>query len=40
MGHRVATPEVEKSGLNIVERVKGGYAGASDPRRDGVATGD
>jgi gamma-glutamyltranspeptidase len=28
-----------ESGLNIVERVKGGYIGGSDPRRDGVAKG-
>lgn len=39
MGHRVATSELE-SGLNIVERVPGGYVGGSDPRRDGVAKGD
>ena len=40
MGHMVAMPGVEKSGLHIVERVKGGYVGAADPRRDGVALGD
>jgi gamma-glutamyltranspeptidase/glutathione hydrolase len=40
MGHMVATPSVEKSGLNIVERTEQGYIGASDPRRDGVALGD
>jgi gamma-glutamyltranspeptidase/glutathione hydrolase len=40
MGHTVAMPSVEKSGLNIVERVPNGYIGASDPRRDGVAMGD
>jgi gamma-glutamyltranspeptidase / glutathione hydrolase len=40
MGHTVATPSVEKSGLHIVERVKNGYIGAADPRRDGVALGD
>lgn len=40
MGHKVATPAVEKSGLNIVERTPRGYIGASDPRRDGVALGD
>jgi gamma-glutamyltranspeptidase/glutathione hydrolase len=40
MGHHVvqAGDELE-SGLNIVERVKGGYIGGSDPRRDGVAKG-
>jgi gamma-glutamyltranspeptidase/glutathione hydrolase len=40
MGHTVASPAVEKSGLNIVERTPRGYIGASDPRRDGVALGD
>lgn len=40
MGHTVAMPSVEKSGLHIIERVAGGYAGAADPRRDGVAMGD
>jgi len=40
MGHTVATPSVEKSGLHIVERVKNGYIGAADPRRDGVVLGD
>jgi gamma-glutamyltranspeptidase / glutathione hydrolase len=40
MGHTVATPSVEKSGLHIVERVKEGYIGAADPRRDGVVLGD
>jgi gamma-glutamyltranspeptidase/glutathione hydrolase len=40
MGHTVATPAVEKSGLQIVERVKNGYIGGADPRRDGVALGD
>jgi gamma-glutamyltranspeptidase/glutathione hydrolase len=40
MGHTVAAPAVEKSGLNIVERTPRGYIGGSDPRRDGVALGD
>jgi gamma-glutamyltranspeptidase/glutathione hydrolase len=39
MGHHVIIRPLE-SGLNIVERVKGGYLGGSDPRRDGVAKGD
>jgi len=40
MGHMIVAPAVEKSGLHIVERVSGGYAGAADPRRDGVALGE
>ena len=40
MGYDVRPATVEMSGLNIVQRVKGGYDGASDPRRDGVALGD
>lgn len=40
MGHLLAAPAVEKSGLNILKRVPGGYVGGSDPRRDGVALGD
>jgi gamma-glutamyltranspeptidase/glutathione hydrolase len=40
MGHTVAMPGVEKSGLHIVERVRNGYSGAADPRRDGVTLGD
>jgi len=39
MGHRVVTFDLE-SGLNIIERVPGGYVGGSDPRRDGIAKGD
>ncbi|HEY3777288.1 MAG TPA: gamma-glutamyltransferase [Rhizomicrobium sp.] len=39
MGHHVIERPLE-SGLNIVERVKGGYLGGSDPRRDGIAKGD
>jgi len=39
MGHEVEIANMD-SGLNIIERVKGGYIGASDPRRDGVAMGD
>ena len=40
MGYDVRPATVEMSGLNIVQRVKGGYDGASDPRRDGAALGD
>jgi gamma-glutamyltranspeptidase/glutathione hydrolase len=39
MGHHVMIRPLE-SGLNIVERVPGGYLGGSDPRRDGVAKGN
>jgi gamma-glutamyltranspeptidase / glutathione hydrolase len=39
MGHTVVTRDLE-SGLHIVERVRGGYIGGADPRRDGVALGD
>jgi len=40
MGYDVRSGRVEKSGLHIIERVKDGYIGAADPRRDGVAIGD
>ncbi|MDR3526877.1 MAG: hypothetical protein P4L57_06320, partial [Rhizomicrobium sp.] len=40
MGYDVRAASVETSGLHIVERVKGGYVGAADPRREGVAIGD
>lgn len=39
MGHDVQIAHMD-SGLNIIERVKGGYIGATDPRRDGVAVGE
>jgi len=39
MGHSVRSFALE-SGLHIVERVKDGYEGGADPRRDGVAVGD
>ncbi len=39
MGHDVEIAHMD-SGLNIIERVKGGYIGATDPRRDGVAVGE
>jgi gamma-glutamyltranspeptidase/glutathione hydrolase len=40
MGYEVRAASVETSGLHIVERVAGGYRGAADPRREGVAIGD
>ena len=40
MGYDVRPGREEMSGLHIVERVKDGYIGAADPRRDGVAIGD
>lgn len=39
MGHQVVISPLA-SGLNVVERVKGGYLGGSDPRRDGIAKGE
>ena len=40
MGYDVRAASTEVSGLHIIERVKGGYLGAADPRREGVALGD
>jgi gamma-glutamyltranspeptidase/glutathione hydrolase len=40
MGHKVEVPSVEGSGLHGIMRVKDGYIGAADPRRDGIALGD
>ncbi len=40
MGHTVRIPDTEGSGLHGIEKVKGGYIGAADPRRDGIALGD
>jgi gamma-glutamyltranspeptidase/glutathione hydrolase len=40
MGYDVRPGSEEESGLQIIERVRGGYIGAADPRRDGVAIGD
>ena len=40
MGHTVQVPRVEGSGLHGIQKVKGGYIGAADPRRDGIALGD
>ena len=39
MGHTVIQRDLE-SGLHIIQRVRGGYRGGADPRRDGVAIGD
>jgi gamma-glutamyltranspeptidase/glutathione hydrolase len=39
MGHTVTMRDLE-SGLHIVQRVRGGYVGGADPRRDGIAIGD
>ena len=39
MGHTIRNANLE-SGLHIIERVKGGFLGGADPRRDGVAIGD
>ena len=39
MGHTVVFYDLE-SGTHTIERVKGGYVGGADPRRDGVALGD
>jgi gamma-glutamyltranspeptidase/glutathione hydrolase len=39
MGHQVMSRELE-SGLHVVQRVKGGYVGGADPRRDGNVAGD
>jgi gamma-glutamyltranspeptidase/glutathione hydrolase len=38
-GHRIA-PDLLTSGLNIIVRRKGGLEGGSDPRREGIASGD
>ena len=38
-GHEVAAIEFT-SGLHLIERVKGGWRGGADPRREGVARGD
>ena len=40
MGHTVQVPDQEGSGLHGIERVRNGYIGAADPRRDGIALGD
>jgi gamma-glutamyltranspeptidase/glutathione hydrolase len=40
MGHTVEVPNQEGSGLHGIMRVKDGYIGAADPRRDGIALGN
>ncbi|HWC63028.1 MAG TPA: gamma-glutamyltransferase, partial [Rhizomicrobium sp.] len=40
MGHQVRVSNQESSGLHGIMRVKDGYIGAADPRRDGIALGD
>ncbi len=40
LGYDVRPGSEERSGLHIIERVKNGYIGGADPRRDGVAIGD
>jgi gamma-glutamyltranspeptidase/glutathione hydrolase len=40
MGHTVRVPNQEGSGLHGIMKVKTGYIGAADPRRDGIALGD
>jgi gamma-glutamyltranspeptidase/glutathione hydrolase len=40
MGHTVQVPGIEGSGLHSIQKVKDGYVGAADPRRDGIALGD
>jgi gamma-glutamyltranspeptidase/glutathione hydrolase len=39
MGHTVVSADLE-SGLHIIQRIPGGYAGGADPRRDGEVLGD
>jgi gamma-glutamyltranspeptidase/glutathione hydrolase len=40
MGYEVRTLATESSGLHVIQRTPGGYIGAADPRREGVAIGD
>ncbi len=40
MGHTVRVSDQEGSGLHGIMKVKNGYIGAADPRRDGIALGD
>jgi gamma-glutamyltranspeptidase/glutathione hydrolase len=40
MGHNVTVVDGEGSGLHGIRKVKSGYIGGADPRRDGVVIGD
>jgi gamma-glutamyltranspeptidase/glutathione hydrolase len=40
MGHTVRTAGGEGSGLHAIQKVRGGYLGGADPRRDGVVVGE
>ena len=40
LGHQVTLMGGEGAGLHGIARVKGGYLGGADPRRDGVVVGD
>ncbi len=40
MGHTIRNAGGEGSGLQVIEKVPGGYLGGADPRRDGVVVGD
>jgi gamma-glutamyltranspeptidase/glutathione hydrolase len=40
LGHRVTVMGGEGAGLHGIRKVKGGYVGGADPRRDGVVVGD
>lgn len=40
MGYEVRSLSSETSGLHVIKKIDGGYAGAADPRREGVAIGD
>lgn len=39
MGHQPVLREMN-TGLQLIRRIPGGWEGAADPRRDGVAIGD
>lgn len=40
MGYDVRSLKNETSGLHVIQRGPGGYVGAADPRREGIAIGD